>query len=198
MTAQLLPSPDHSTRLLLHICCAPCSGGMIETLLEAGYQLTLFYYNPNIHPHQEYEIRKQESQHFAEQRHIPFVDVDYDPEHWFPKIKGLEQYPERGPRCTACFDMRLQRTASYAHEQKFTIFSSSLGISRWKNFQQVTDSGQRAASRYPNLHYWAHNWRKQGGVQRMAMVTEREQFYRQHYCGCIYSQQRVKPHEHPI
>ena len=103
------------------------------------------------------------------------------------RAKGMEWEPERGKRCTMCFDMRFERTALYAHEHDFPIISSSLGISRWKNMQQINASGVKAASRYPNMQYWTYNWRKCGGSSRMIELAKREKFYQQEYCGCAYS-----------
>jgi len=99
----------------------------------------------------------------------------------------MENEPEKGRRCTMCFDMRFERTALYAHEHGFPVMTSSLGISRWKDMNQINDSGCRAASRYPDLMYWDFNWRKQGGSERMIQISKREQFYQQEYCGCVYS-----------
>ena len=99
----------------------------------------------------------------------------------------MEDEPERGIRCTMCFDTRFERTACYAHEHDFKVMTSSLGISRWKNMQQVNECGKRAAANYPELVYWDYNWRKKGGSQRMVEISRREQFYQQEYCGCIYS-----------
>lgn len=98
-----------------------------------------------------------------------------------------EWEPERGIRCTMCFDMRFERTALYAAENGFSVISSSLGISRWKNMQQVNDCGRRAVAYYPGMVYWDYNWRKQGGSSRMIEISKREQFYQQEYCGCVYS-----------
>ena len=102
-------------------------------------------------------------------------------------LKGLEWEPERGARCSVCFDMRFERTALYAHENGYKLFSSSLGISRWKNMEQINGCGERAASRYEDLTYWTYNWRKSGGSQRMIETSKREGFYQQEYCGCVYS-----------
>ncbi len=179
--------PNGHKRVLLHCCCAPCSCDMIETMSAAGLDLTVFFYNPNIHPREEYEIRKQENKNFARKQGIPFIDADYDPDNWFARVKGLECEPERGRRCSVCFDMRFERTALYAHEHDFKVITSSLGISRWKDMDQVNGSGTRAAGRYPGLIYWTFNWRKDGGSQRMSETARREQFYRQEYCGCAYS-----------
>ncbi|MBA3582481.1 MAG: epoxyqueuosine reductase QueH [Gammaproteobacteria bacterium] len=182
----LIP-PNGETNVLLHSCCAPCAGEVMDAMRAAGLQLTIFFYNPNIHPSAEYELRKQENIRYAERFDIPFIDADYDTDNWFERVKGLEWEPERGERCTACFDMRFERTALYAHEHGFKVFTSSLGISRWKDMNQINGSGERAAVRYPLLDYWTYNWRKDGGAQRMIELSKREQFYQQEYCGCIYS-----------
>lgn len=179
--------PNHANKLLLHSCCAPCSGEVMEALLVSKIDFSIFFYNPNIHPIQEYEIRKQENIEFAQKHAIAFIDADYDKDNWFERVKGLEWEPERGKRCTACFDMRFERTALYAYEHGFPVISSSLGISRWKDMNQINDSGVRAASRYPDMVYWTYNWRKNGGAARMYEIAKREQFYQQEYCGCVYS-----------
>ncbi len=103
------------------------------------------------------------------------------------RAKGMEREPERGIRCTMCFDMRFARTALYAHEHGFSVFTSSLGLSRWKDMEQINASGLRTASAYEGLSYWTYNWRKQGGAGRMYEIARREEFYAQQYCGCIYS-----------
>lgn len=179
--------PNQADKLLLHSCCAPCSGEVMEALLFSNINFSIFFYNPNIHPIQEYEIRKEENIAFAKKHNIPFIDADYDKDNWFARVKGLEWEPERGKRCTACFDMRFERTALYAHEHGFPVISSSLGISRWKDMNQINEAGTRAASRYPQIEYWTYNWRKNGGAARMYEIAKRESFYKQEYCGCVYS-----------
>lgn len=174
-------------KVLLHSCCAPCSGPVIEMIHKSGIDLTIFFYNPNIHPLKEYEIRKNENIRFAEKLGIPFVDADYDPDRWFDGAKGHELDPERGERCTICFEMRFVATAQYAAENGFSTITSCLGISRWKDFDQVTRAGVKAASLYPGVTYWDYNWRKEGGSARMYELAKEEQFYQQQYCGCIYS-----------
>jgi predicted adenine nucleotide alpha hydrolase (AANH) superfamily ATPase len=159
----------------------------MEALLASNITYTIFFYNPNIHPRAEYELRKNENLRFAEKHHIPFIDADYDKDNWLARAKGMEHEPERGIRCTMCFDMRFERTALYAFENGFDTITSSLGISRWKNMDQINDCGIRAASAYPGLVYWTYNWRKQGGSERMLQISKQEQFYQQEYCGCIYS-----------
>ncbi|MDD3761539.1 MAG: epoxyqueuosine reductase QueH [Acidithiobacillus sp.] len=182
-----LRTPDGSEHVLLHSCCAPCAGPIMADMQSAGIALTILFYNPNIHPLAEYELRKEENIRYAEKLGLPFIDLDYDKDNWFERVKGLEWEPERGARCTACFDMRFERSALYAAEHGFTVFTSTLGISRWKDMAQINGCGQRAAARYPQLQYWDYNWRKGGGSQRMIEIAKEERFYQQEYCGCVYS-----------
>lgn len=183
-----LEVPHGENKVLLHSCCAPCSGEVIEAMVKEGIDLTIFFYNPNIHPKKEYEIRKAENIRYAEKLNIPFVDADYDVQNWFEKAKGMERDPERGRRCSMCFDMRFVASAVYAKENGFKVFTSSLGISRWKDMNQINESGLKAASLLNNeVTYWTYNWRKEGGGARMYDIAKREEFYKQEYCGCIYS-----------
>lgn len=163
-------------------------------MLASGIDYTIFFYNPNIHPQREYLLRKDENVRFAQKHGIEFIDADYDTENWFARAKGMEEEPERGIRCTMCFDMRFERAALYAHENGFPVMTSSLGISRWKNMEQINDCGQRAASRYEGLAYWDYNWRKGGGSARMIEISKREEFYQQEYCGCVYSLRDTNRH----
>lgn len=187
MNQELCLPISGENKVLLHSCCAPCSGELMEKMLQSGIDLTIFFYNPNIHPKKEYEIRKNENIRFAEKMGINFVDADYDVQNWFARAKGMEYEPERGKRCSMCFDMRFERTALYAYENNFKVITSSLGISRWKDMNQINESGIRAASHYDGVVYWTYNWRKDGGSSRMYEIAKRENFYKQEYCGCIYS-----------
>ena len=189
-----LALPNGHRKVLLHSCCAPCSGEVMEAMQASGIDFTIFFYNPNIHPLKEYELRKNENIRFAEQFGIPFIDADYDRDNWFERARGMENEPECGVRCTMCFDMRFERTALYAHEHGFPVITSSLGISRWKNMQQINDCGVRAAGHYPDLIYWDYNWRKGGGSARMIEISKRENFYQQEYCGCVYSLRDTNQH----
>jgi predicted adenine nucleotide alpha hydrolase (AANH) superfamily ATPase len=184
---QTLTPPNGEKKVLLHSCCAPCSGEVIEAMHYSGLELEIFFYNPNIHPLKEYNIRKQENMRYADKLGISFVDADYDVQNWFSRAKGMENEPERGIRCTMCFDMRFQRTALHAYENDFKVFTSSLGISRWKNMQQINDCGTRAAEPYEGVDYWTYNWRQNGGGARMYEIAKAEEFYKQEYCGCIFS-----------
>ncbi|MBI3252393.1 MAG: epoxyqueuosine reductase QueH [Candidatus Omnitrophica bacterium] len=179
--------PGGEKKVLLHSCCAPCSGSVIEDIHRAGIELTVYFYNPNIHPRKEYDLRKEENIRFAKKLGIPFIDADYDSERWFGLTKGREKDPERGERCSMCFEMRFVETARYARENGFKVITSCLGISRWKDFDQVTSAGVRAASLFPGVSYWAYNWRKENGSNRMIEISRREHFYQQQYCGCAYS-----------
>lgn len=182
-----LELPDGHNKLLLHSCCAPCSGEVMEAILASGIEFTIYFYNPNIHPLKEYLIRKEENIRFAQKFGIPFIDADYDRQNWFDRAKGMEWEPERGIRCTMCFDMRFEKAAEYAHEHGFPVFTSCLGISRWKDMNQINGCGHRAAEKYDDVIYWDYNWRKEGGSQRMIEISKRERFYQQEYCGCVYS-----------
>ena len=182
-----LKMPNGEKNLLLHSCCAPCSGEIIEGLAASKIKTTVYFYNPNIHPVDEYDIRKEENRRFCEKVGFDCIDGDYDKDNWFERIKGLENEPERGERCTKCFDMRFERSALFAYENGFNVYATTLGISRWKDMDQINDSGHRAASRYENISYWDFNWRKNGGSSRMIEISKREHFYQQEYCGCVYS-----------
>ena len=181
-----LSTPNGEKKLLLHSCCAPCAGEVMEALSASDIDTTIFFYNPNIHPIEEYEIRKDENIRFAKNLGMPIIDADYDRDEWFEKTKGQENEPERGERCSTCFDMRFERTAQYAADNDFDLISSTLGISRWKDMDQINASGARSSAPY-NIHYWDFNWRKKGGSSRMLELSKREGFYQQEYCGCVYS-----------
>lgn len=159
----------------------------MEGLKESGLEATVFYYNPNIDTREEYERRKTENKRFAAKLGLPFVDADYDNENWLACVKGLEDEPERGKRCTVCFAMRLQRAALYAHENGFSVLATSLGLSRLKNQEQVYACGRAATAPYDDVIFWDYNWRAKGGADRGLALTKREGFYRQNYCGCRFS-----------
>tara|TARA_B100001057_G_C22827400_1_gene941974 strand:+ start:1551 stop:2213 length:663 start_codon:yes stop_codon:yes gene_type:complete len=182
-----LKLPDGHNKLLLHSCCAPCSGDIMLRLIESNIDYTIYFYNPNIHPKKEYLLRKEENQEFARKHNISFIDADYDTKNWFQKVKGLEWKPERGERCTSCFDMRFIETAKYASMNNYSLISSTLGISRWKDMNQINQSGINAVSQFDGIEYWTFNWRKNKGSENMIAVSKKEKFYMQEYCGCVYS-----------
>lgn len=182
-----LPIENQNSKVLLHSCCAPCSGHLMEIMKENNINYTIFFYNPNIHPKKEYKIRKDENKRFADKLGIEFIDMDYDVREWFEKASPFSNEPERGKRCTMCFDIRFIETAKYASSNNFPVITSSLGISRWKDMQQINSSGHFAASQFKDVIYWDYNWRKQGGSSAMYEIAKNENFYKQEYCGCIYS-----------
>lgn len=173
--------------LLLHSCCAPCSAAIIEWLLNNSITPTLFFFNPNIYPFQEYEIRKNELKCYAEALNIEFVDGDYNHESWLKKIQGLENQPERGTRCLECFKMRLQATALLASEKGFTHIATTLASSRWKSLEQIALAGHQAVTPFPEITFWEKNWRKDGLSERRNILLKENGFYNQLYCGCEFS-----------
>lgn len=182
-----LELPTGETKVLLHSCCAPCSCAILRRMVESRIEPAVYFYNPNIYPREEYDRRKQEVIRYAQKMKIPFVDADDDSALWFEKVRGHEEDLERGERCDLCFEMRLEKTAAYAVENGFKVFTTSLGISRWKDLDQVNRAGEKAASSFQGLTFWAQNWRIGGGQQLMRRLVEEEEFYRQRYCGCLYS-----------
>jgi predicted adenine nucleotide alpha hydrolase (AANH) superfamily ATPase len=183
--------PPGARNVLLHSCCGPCSGAMVQAMADcpAIERVTVFFYNPNIHPRKEYMIRKEENKGFCERLGIEFVDCDYDVTNWYQRMKGMEYDPERGRRCTECFDMRMERCALYAHEHGMDTIATTNATSRWKDRKQVDDSGVRAAARYATtVQYWTHtNWQSDEMTLRKYEISAGERFYKQEYCGCSYS-----------
>ncbi len=156
-------------------------------MLAQGLRPTVFFCNPNIFPLEEYMRRKAELVRHAERLGVPFADADYDHAEWLERLRGLEDEPERGRRCALCFTVRLQRTAQYAHTNGFQVFTTTLASSRWKSLAQIVAAGQQAASLYPELTFWAQNWRKGGLSERRSALVESHGFYNQTYCGCEFS-----------
>lgn len=185
--------PQGCKRVLLHACCAPCSSAIVEWLLAHDIEPVIYYFNPNIYPLEEYEIRKNESKRHAESLGITWIDDDYNHDAWREAVCGLEHEPERGRRCEACFYHRLLATAKKAHEMGIEYFATTLASSRWKNLEQINAAGQAAAltanSEGPkaNVQFWAQNWRKDGLQERRNTLLKEYGFYNQLYCGCEFS-----------
>jgi predicted adenine nucleotide alpha hydrolase (AANH) superfamily ATPase len=148
---------------------------------------TLFFFNPNIAPKEEYELRKNELKRYAQTLNIDFIDGDYDHKLWLNAIKGLENQPERGSRCLECFKFRLRATAQLAAEKEFTQIATTLASSRWKNLEQIEKAGRWAVEPFPNVEFWAKNWRKDGLSERRQRLLHENNFYNQTYCGCEFS-----------
>ena len=181
--------PEGCTRVLLHACCAPCSSAIVEWLLAHQIEPVIYYFNPNIYPREEYEIRKNESKRHAESLGVTWIDEDYDHARWRCAVTGLEHEPERGKRCEACFYHRLLATAQKAHELGIPYFATTLASSRWKNLEQINAAGEAAALK-TNVRFWAQNWRKDGLQERRNALLKQYGFYNQLYCGCEFSMAR--------
>ncbi|WP_085537349.1 epoxyqueuosine reductase QueH [Massilibacteroides vaginae] len=187
-----LETPNGEKNVLLHACCAPCSSAIIECLLQNDIRPTVFYYNPNIFPKEEYEIRKAESLRYVKSLNLDFVDADYNHSDWREQIRGLENEPERGRRCVKCFIIRMLETARYASENGFTLFTTTLASSRWKNLADIFDAGRYAAKQFPGVALWEQNWRKGGLSERRLEIISQYDFYNQQYCGCEFSFRKSK------
>jgi len=161
-------------------------------MLANGLHPVIYYFNPNIYPQAEYEIRKAECTRYAQSLGLTIIDGDYDHAAWLAQMQGLEQEPERGSRCLKCFKLRLYATARYACEKGYKIFTTTLASSRWKNLQQIGQAGEYAASCFPGTSYWAQNWRKGGLSERRNELLAEHQFYNQQYCGCEFSSKQFK------
>jgi len=173
-------------KILVLSCCAPCSCAAIKHLAQAGHAVTVLFYNPNISPQTEYEKRRDEQMRICRELGVQFAELPYAPETWETAIRGLEQEPERGKRCSVCFYVRLKQAARYAREHHFDLFTSVLGTSRYKDLNQVNTAALRAWQE-EGTPYWANSWRK-GGLEelRRALIQEFK-IYNQTYCGCKYS-----------
>jgi predicted adenine nucleotide alpha hydrolase (AANH) superfamily ATPase len=181
-TEEFLP-----TEVLLHACCAPCSSAIVEWLLAHAVRPTIFYFNPNIWPLEEYEIRKEESKRHATSLGIQWVDDDYDHTTWLQCVQGLETEPERGRRCQQCFTLRLTAAAREARRQGIEVFATTLASSRWKSLDQINQAGLLAEQAVPGTTFWAQNWRKGGLQERRNQLLREYAFYNQQYCGCEFS-----------
>lgn len=180
-------TPNGEKQLLLHACCAPCSSAIIECLLYNDIRPTVFYYNPNIYPREEYEIRKAESIRQVTNLGLKWIDGDYNHSEWLSCISGFENEPERGTRCLQCFKMRLKATAQCAHDEGIELFATTLASSRWKSLQQIEEAGLWAEKEVSGTMFWAHNWRKGGLQERRNYLLKTGGYYNQLYCGCEYS-----------
>ncbi len=171
--------------LLLHSCCAPCSAYVIKEL-QKKYKVTLFYFNPNIFPEEEYQKRLKEAKKYCQKIKVDFIEGEYNHQDWLEKIKGYEQEPERGKRCQICYKVRLEKTALEAKKLGFDMFCSTLSISPHKDAQMINKIGQELSEQY-QIEYLASDWKKQEGFKKSCDISKEEGFYRQDYCGCEFS-----------
>ncbi|MFA9465199.1 MAG: epoxyqueuosine reductase QueH [Velocimicrobium sp.] len=177
--------------LFLHSCCAPCSSYCLEYLAEY-FDITLFYYNPNISPKIEYEKRVNEQKRLIEALNkkvkipIKIVIGNYDPERFYDTVKGMENLPEGGKRCYRCYELRLMEAGVYAKAGNFDFFTTTLSISPLKNAQKLNEIGSEIASKL-EISYLPSDFKKKNGYKRSIELSKEYDLYRQNYCGCIYS-----------
>lgn len=184
--------------LLLHSCCAPCSSYVLEYLRQY-FCITVFYYNPNIYPAEEYDEREREQKRLIREMNaapeagrICFAAGEYRPEQFFFAVRGLEKESEGGSRCTECFRLRLFETAKRAREEGFDYFTTTLTLSPLKDAERLNRLGEEAASEFhvPFLH---SDFKKKNGYQRSLELSREYGLYRQNYCGCVFSRREDPP-----
>lgn len=175
--------------LFLHSCCAPCSSYVLEYLSQY-FSITVFYYNPNIYPDEEYFKRVKEQQEFIRRfpaRYpISFVEGEFEKERFYDTVRGFEQIPEGGERCFRCYELRLAEAAQRAKELHMDYFTTTLSISPLKNAAKLNEIGERLSKEY-GVAYLYSDFKKKGGYQRSVELSHEYGMYRQDYCGCVFS-----------
>lgn len=191
-TIRLHQEKNSVPTLLLHSCCAPCSSYCLEYLSEY-FKITVFYYNPNIYPEEEYGKRVEEQRRFIERlpvKHpISFVEGAYDKERFYQMAKGLEDVKEGGERCFLCYELRLRESAKLAKQMGMDYFTTTLSISPLKNAEKLNEIGECIAKEY-DVSYLSSDFKKKNGYQRSVELSEQYGMYRQNYCGCIFSKKQ--------
>lgn len=176
-------------RLLLHSCCAPCSSYVLEYLSDY-FEITDLFFNPNIEPESEYRYRESELQRLIGEMHprypISFIRGAYDTQRFYDAVKGLEQFPEGGGRCFACYRLRMEEAAVYAAGGRFDYFTTTLSISPLKNAEKINEIGRELEQKYGVKHL-PSDFKKRGGYQRSIVLSKEHSLYRQDYCGCVFS-----------
>lgn len=173
-------------KILLHACCGICSGYPITLLKNLGYEVVVYFFNPNIYPESEYQKRLEAQQTLCKELGCKLIEGEYNPESYFDYVSGLENEPEKGKRCDKCFELRLLNTAQLAQKLGINEFTTSIVISPHKNFQKVTQIGEKIAADY-NLTYKAIDFKKQDGFLKTNKISKELNLYRQNYCGCKFS-----------
>lgn len=188
-TLSCLKKEDKSFSLLLHSCCAPCSSYCLEYLSDF-FEITVFYYNPNISPEEEFIKRVSEQKRFLSEfpakNRINFIEGIYDPDSFESFAKDLGYLPEGGERCFKCYNLRLEKTALLAKEKGFDYFTTTLSISPYKNAEKLNSIGKAVSDKY-DVNYLFSDFKKKNGYKRSIELSEQYNLYRQDYCGCIYS-----------
>jgi predicted adenine nucleotide alpha hydrolase (AANH) superfamily ATPase len=179
-------------KLLLHTCCAPCSPHVVD-LLSREFEVSAFFYNPNIHPLKEYALRLKEIKEFSRKQSVELIVGEYDSDRWFGRVEGMEQEKEGGRRCQVCFRMRLEKTALVAQGKGFHYFTTTLSVSPHKNAQIINQIG-RDLQGIADVAFYEADFKKRDGFRKSCELSKKHGFYRQNYCGCIYSQkQKLAP-----
>ncbi len=173
-------------KIVLHTCCAICSGYPISYLQDMGYQVYSYFYNPNIYPSQEYQKRLDAERTLCAHLGCELVEAEYEPQKYFDYVKGLEHEPEKGKRCDKCFEMRLIKTAEFTKLKGINNFTTSIVISPHKSFDKLTSIGNRIAEEY-SLNYLAIDFKKKDGFLKTNKISRELSLYRQNYCGCKFS-----------
>ena len=179
--------------LLLHVCCAPCSSYVLE-YLSSYFEITLFYYNPNIFPEKEYNFRLSELNRFIREfpsgKDVKILPCDYEPEAFDEISKGLEEQKEGEERCKKCYALRLSKTAEAA-KGRFDYFTTSLSISPYKNAKWLNEIGSELSKEY-GVSYLFSDFKKKNGYKRSIELSKEYGLYRQDYCGCIFSARQAE------
>ena len=186
-TLKKITSENIRPRLLLHACCAPCSSYVLEYLTEY-FDITVFFYNPNISPESEYLHRVSEIKRLISEMcpTVKFIEGRYEPEKFYEMAKGLENEPERGARCVKCYRMRIEESAVIAKQNNFDYFTTTLSISPQKDSHVLNSIGKEISEIY-NVPYLYSDFKKKGGYKRSIELSAQFHLYRQNFCGCIYS-----------
>lgn len=188
-TIAMLQRTGKRPRLLLHSCCAPCSSYVLQ-YLTAYFDITVFYYNPNIAPESEFRFRADEQQRLLDEMcgtlSIPLVLGEYDPTTFLAVARGLEHEPEGGMRCRACYRLRLEQAAATAKAGGFDYFTTTLTISPHKDAQALNQIGSELAQAY-GVAYLFSDFKKKNGYRTSCLLSQMYGLYRQDYCGCPYS-----------
>ena len=191
---QLISRESSKPGLLLHICCAPCSSYVLEYLSEF-FDITLFFYNPNITSENEYNYRIDEAKRLISEMplagKVEFVAGRYDISEFFSVAKGLEKESEGGERCFRCYELRLRETAAFAKKNNFDYFTTTLSISPYKNAEKLNSIGKQMSEEY-GVRYLFSDFKKKNGYKRSIELSAIYNLYRQDYCGCIYSEAEMK------
>ena len=186
-----LPQDEAPKRLLLHSCCAPCSSYCLEYLSQY-FEITVFYYNPNIAPEEEYRMRVEEQKNLIMQmttKHpVHFLEGPYDTKSFYEVAKGLEKVSEGGERCFRCYRLRLEASAKMAKEGNFDYFTTTLTISPLKNAEKLNTIGQELGDIY-GVSWLPSDFKKRNGYKRSTELSREYGLYRQNYCGCVFSKQ---------